>query len=84
MPRDLEAPNMKLILLPKLKNFQLKRLEDGEKIDEHLMKTLFDDYKIVSVVLNIQNELYVRISCCVYNELNDYIKLRDAIIDLSE
>lgn len=77
LAKELEAPFMRLVKLPKMKNYSFA---DGAK----LMKDVLQIYKIVSVFVNIQGELYCRLSCYVYNDINDFIALKDAILDLNK
>ncbi len=83
MPKELEAPFMKLIKLPPLKTeFKVESSQEAEKVSTKIMKTLFDDFGIICCVVYIQNELYVRISCFPYNCIEDYEALKDAILRL--
>ncbi|KAL4232793.1 hypothetical protein ACF0H5_007479 [Mactra antiquata] len=48
---------------------------------EKIQNILFHNYNIEVPIKCVQNKLYVRISCHIYNELSEYEKLRDAILD---
>ena len=76
--RDLEAPFMKMIKLPILCTFQ------GTEMAEKLMYELFTKYNLVTCVVCVKAEMYIRISCFVYNELDDYVPLREAILELKQ
>jgi hercynylcysteine S-oxide lyase len=80
---ELQAPYMKMIKLPILKSYKITD-QEVSKICPKLMEDLIDNYNVVACVVYVQGVMYCRISCFVYNELNDYIKLKDAILDLKE
>jgi len=83
--KELEAPFMKLIKLPPLKEgFKVESSQEAEKVSIKIMKTLYDEHNTICCVVFIQNELYVRISCFPYNCITDYEALRDAIEKLKE
>jgi len=44
--------------------------------------TLMDRFKLVVLCLFFQGELYVRISANVYNNLDDYRRLAEAVLQL--
>ena len=77
---SVQAPFMRLIKLPDLECYA--KLDVSAKCDK-LMKELMLNYKTVAVVVSIHTQCYVRISAFVYNTINDYIKLKDAILDIS-
>ena len=79
---DLESPFLRLIKLPHLPNYEVKYPENASIVCEQLVADLIIEYKVVSCVVHILNELYCRIACFVYNELSDYEVLRDAILHL--
>jgi len=83
MMKELEAPFMKLIKLPPLKDgFRSESSQEAEQVSIKIMKTLLDDHNVICCVVYIQNELYVRISCFPYNCIGDYEALKDAILQL--
>ena len=67
---------------PKLKNFSLENQETDGLGFKTLLKHIFDNYKISGVFVSINGQFCCRISCYVYSCIEDYIALRDAIIDL--
>lgn len=71
---DLQAPYLKMIRLPDLENY--------EKTDEeaiHLIHDLIEKEQIVSIILCVNGELYVRIATQIYNRIEDFIHFADAI-----
>lgn len=53
------------------------------KTNSSLVSTLLNDYKIVcSSIEKTAGELWLRISCNVYNTRNDYMRLAEAVVDL--
>ena len=77
IPKQMEAPFMKVIKLPKLKFITI---DDCYKLSNYIIA----EYNIVVHIIKIADEYFVRISCFVYNDIDDYIALRDAILDLKE
>ena len=71
-----------MILMPKLKSYKIDEKNDAGKICPKLMEDLLINYKVVACIVYAQEEVYCRISCFVYNQLDDYVKLRDAVLDL--
>jgi selenocysteine lyase/cysteine desulfurase len=51
---------------------------------EAVQNLLFHRYNIEVPIKEVQGELYVRISAHIYNELEEYEKLGDAILELTE
>jgi len=48
----------------------------------YIQDKLFNDYKIEIPLIQLQDKLYVRISAQIYNEISDYEKLGDAILEM--
>lgn len=84
IPLEMEAPFMKVIELPELKNYEINDFGDGQAICANIMKEIFCRFKIISCIVLIQNRLYCRISCFVYNCIDDFIKLKDAIMEMKQ
>lgn len=80
---DIEALFMKVIKLPPLKDYVIKPGGDPpDVVCVRLIKRLVDDFKVIGCCVVIENELYIRISAFVYNSIEDYERLRDAILAL--
>lgn len=71
---------MALIRLPNelFEGKETIRYEDAEIIQN----CLFNDYKIEVPIKAVNNQLYVRISVHIYNELEDYEKLSESVKDM--
>lgn len=82
MPREIEAPFMKLVKLPKLRDFGYANADEAMKMSLELLEVLFKRFKHDACVVVIGGEMYCRISGFVYNTIEDYMSLRDAILDL--
>ena len=82
IPKEIEAPFMKAIKLPYLKNYQVDKKENSERVCLRLMKDMLERFNIILAVVYIQNEIYCRISCYVYNSDQDYEALNEAILCL--
>lgn len=80
--KDLEAPFMRNIKLPFMKNYQVNCDADAQMAIENLLRDLLEKHGIISCIVYIKKSLFIRISCFVYNEIADYEKLRDAILGL--
>ena len=76
VPLEMHAPMMALVRLPdKLqKAADATTSEDAKRIQDYL----FDHYIEVPIKC-INGVLYVRISCHIYNELDDYARLAEAL-----
>lgn len=77
VPSDMHAPYLKMIQLPDL--------QDYEKTDEdalRLLSDLIEHHRLVSIILCVNSELYVRIATQIYNRIEDYIFLADKIDEL--
>ena len=75
---------MACVRLP-IKNLNCSGLTDDRtcKECEGLRDYLLHRYKIeASMIYHFVNKLWVRISCHVYNEEEDYIKLGKAVLDI--
>lgn len=79
---DLQAPFMKVIKLPLLKDYIIGT-HPPDVLCSMLIRRIIDDFRVVACAVVIENELYVRISAFVYNSIEDYERLRDAILKLS-
>jgi len=79
---DLRAPYMRLIKLPFMKNYELKPGTTPISVIDKLQLDLLEKHQIISVAVHVQGELYIRLSCFVYNEICDFEKLKDAILEL--
>ncbi len=84
MAKELEAPFMKLIRLPLMKNYIVNDDKYSENVSINLMKYIHDNYNVISCIVYIQGQLCIRISCFPYNDLNDYIALKNAILDINK
>ena len=83
VPKNLEAPFMKLIKLPKMKSYT--RGVNGEETTNmcvKLIRDILDKFNVVSCMVCVQEEMFCRISCFVYNKMEDYEKLGEAVLAL--
>jgi selenocysteine lyase/cysteine desulfurase len=82
IPKEMEAPFMRVIKLPLLKDYQIGEGRNDEDVNVQLMKDVFEKFNVISCMVYLQGEFYCRISCFVYNCLEDYVALRDAVLSL--
>ena len=82
IPKELEAPFMRLIKLPYLKSYQVNKPEDIEKVTLKLARDILERFNVNTLIVYVQNELYCRICCFVYNTIEDYVALRDAVLNM--
>ncbi|UJR26025.1 hypothetical protein I4U23_007371 [Adineta vaga] len=73
-PTDMQAPYLKMVQLPDLEQYQ-KTKEDALRLIHDLIKK----YNLVSIMLCVNEKLYVRIATQIYNRIEDYIFLADTI-----
>jgi isopenicillin-N epimerase len=84
MPKELEAPFMKLIKFPELKAYKKDDDHCYRKAIESLMIDFYRKYNLIACVVPIHGELYCRISAFVYNQMKDFESLRDAVLKMNE
>ncbi len=85
MPYEMQAPFMRNIKLPQVCDASV--IADEKALVREslaLMKQLYETYNIIAAVMMIDQELYVRISAFVYNIIDDYYPLRDAILIITK
>jgi selenocysteine lyase/cysteine desulfurase len=83
-PKELDAPFMRCIRMPTFKSLKQPTNEKEEDdIRNNLMEILIKKYKLVALLVYIQGELYTRITSYIYNEIEDYELLRDAVLELA-
>ncbi|CAD5119805.1 unnamed protein product [Dimorphilus gyrociliatus] len=84
IPDCMRAPFMSLIQLPKLKKYPPPKESENVVYMDHddLITVLRDRFKICVPTFIIYGECWVRISAQIYNTLEDYEVLRDAIYTL--
>ena len=84
LPKELEAPFMKVIKLPKFKPLEVLQSLSIEHYPPGLSNFLQDTFDVDAQITIINKEFYCRISCFVYNRIEDYISLRNAINELKQ
>lgn len=86
VPTDMLAPFMRVVKLPELPEYKLEKGRTERdlcnKATVGLIKHLMDKYNVVAFIGIINDELYCRITCFVYQEMDDYIALKDAILKI--
>lgn len=83
VPDDMLAPYLRVVKLPELKRFRVDDKYEWEgNVVSLLGKHLLEKYNVVAFIGIIHGELYCRLSCFVYHEMNDYIALKDAILNI--
>ncbi|XP_061177980.1 uncharacterized protein LOC133186720 [Saccostrea echinata] len=78
IPKSMEAPGMRLVLLPECEGY-----DKTWKGSENLYMDIMKKHKINCAVYPVQGELYLRLSANIYNEISDYEKLTDILLQLS-
>lgn len=76
IPSSLQAPNMRVLKLPKLKHYAVNSV-DSEKMMTHLA----DGSGCVAVVVCFSGFLWLRISANIYNTKEDYLALKSIIME---
>ncbi|XP_055889607.1 uncharacterized protein LOC106078800 isoform X1 [Biomphalaria glabrata] len=74
--------SMVLVGLPEIFNskFETIKYDAAEKIQN----IVFHEYNIEVPFKSVQGHLYVRISAHIYNEPSDYLRLADAVLEISQ
>lgn len=81
LPDDMKAPFMRQIRLPDLKKYPNEATD--EMVDKKsLMKDVWHRFKVQALFFQQERQPWVRISAAVYNTIEDYKKLADAILTL--
>jgi selenocysteine lyase/cysteine desulfurase len=75
VPLSLHAPMMALVRLPESYQTSSLASDDAKRVQD----MLFDHFVEVPIKC-INNVLYVRISCHIYNELGEYERLAEVIL----
>ena len=81
---SVEAPNMRIVRMPAIAKYPDINDQNAGEISVKMMRDLLEKYNVVSVIVFLNSILYTRISAFVYNDINDYIKLKDAVIDYKQ
>lgn len=82
LTKELKAPYMRLVELPYMKGYRVTDNEPAIDVVNKLQRDVLEKHKIITVIVYVQDTLFIRLSCFVYNEIGDFEKLRDAILDL--
>ncbi|XP_021360730.1 L-cysteine desulfhydrase-like isoform X2 [Mizuhopecten yessoensis] len=77
IPSSMEPPFLRLIRLPEIPGFGTSK-EDADS----LMDLMYENYHIDVCLKSANNQLYVRLSVQIYNCLDDYKILGEAVISL--
>lgn len=75
VPLGLHSPMMALVRLPESYQTNSATSEDAKRVQD----MLFDHFIEVPIKC-INNTLYVRISCHIYNQLSDYERLGEVVL----
>nr|XP_022290925.1 uncharacterized protein LOC111102466 isoform X1 [Crassostrea virginica]XP_022290926.1 uncharacterized protein LOC111102466 isoform X1 [Crassostrea virginica] len=78
IPESIEAPNIRLIQLPVFPGYPVT-YEGARRLNLDLL----EHHKVVCLICAIQDHFYLRLSANVYNEVSDFVKLADALCELS-
>ncbi|XP_060591912.1 uncharacterized protein LOC132746714 [Ruditapes philippinarum] len=89
IPKHMEAPCLRIIYLPYIPGFsdRLKADVTGvlkSKISGELQKLILDEFDIQIQVTVIEGQLVTRVAAQVYNTMEDFIKLGEAVTTLSK
>jgi len=78
VPPSMQAPYMRLLKLPETSKYSAVRV-DAERFMDDLIS-----HNVIGVVVPVSGQLWLRISANVYNCRDDYIKLKDALLQILE
>ncbi|KAK6195862.1 hypothetical protein SNE40_001202 [Patella caerulea] len=77
IPEDMESPFLLNIKLPPLKDYIV-----SDKSALQLALDILATHDVMTYFVSYQGNTYCRLSCQVYNTIDDYIKLGDVVKDL--
>ncbi|XP_077866936.1 uncharacterized protein LOC144355796 [Saccoglossus kowalevskii] len=80
IPDSMRAPFMGIVALPDTSKGPIMNTND--KNIPQLVQRIYEKYRIYVMIVYHQERLWCRLSAQVHNTRNDYIKLRDAVIDM--
>ncbi|XP_002735488.3 uncharacterized protein LOC100366607 [Saccoglossus kowalevskii] len=80
IPDNMRAPFMGIVALPETKKGPIMNT-DARSIPQ-LVKIIYEKYKVYVVIVYHQERLWCRVSTHVHNTKRDYLKLRDAVLDM--
>lgn len=81
LPDEMKAPFMRQIRLPDLQKYP-NEAKDGMFDKESLMRDVWHRFKIQALFFQQEGQPWIRMSTMVYNTIEDYKKLADAILTL--
>lgn len=89
IPEAMEAPCLRVLYLPFLPGItdrmDLASIDVFKgKVNLGLQRLILDKYDIQVAVVVIQGKLMVRVCAQVYNTMDDFIRLGDAVLDLTQ
>jgi hypothetical protein len=83
-PKELDAPFMRCIRMPPFKSLKKPTSEKEEdNTRNNLMEIMIKKYNLITLLIYIQQELYIRITSYIYNEIEDYVLLKDVVLELA-
>ncbi|XP_062605854.1 uncharacterized protein LOC134267658, partial [Saccostrea cucullata] len=77
IPDSMKPPRIRLVPLPQYQEYQATT--DGAR---QLNRDLMEKHKIICLVCAVQNQLFLRLSANVYNELSDYERMAEVLCAL--
>ncbi|XP_061177097.1 uncharacterized protein LOC133185821 [Saccostrea echinata] len=77
IPDSMKAPRIRLVPLPQYEEYQATT--DGAK---QLNLDIMEKHNVICLVCAVQNQLYLRLSANIYNELSDYERLAEVLCEL--
>jgi selenocysteine lyase/cysteine desulfurase len=88
LPDDMKAPFMRMVRIPDLRKYPATCITPDDDIIlavidiADLTRIVWERFHVQAVFMSIDNEPWVRISANVYNVIQDYELLADAILEL--
>lgn len=85
VPSEMLPAFMRVIKLPEMSAYSLDKVNESDwesKVIVPLAKHILDKYNVVAFIGIVNRELICRISCFVYQEFDDYVALKDAILKI--
>ncbi|XP_053376757.1 uncharacterized protein LOC123530484 [Mercenaria mercenaria] len=88
IPENMKAPCIRILQLPFIPRFSDSLGSEGTDVSKgknfELKKLILDRFDVSSCVVILEGQLMVRVSTQVYNTMDDFIRLGEAVLELTQ
>ena len=78
VPSEMRAPNMRLVGLPQ----SSRKFDVIDQWAEDLLREIYKKHHVHCAPVEVQNQMWCRVSVNVYSTKEDLLNLRDAVLDV--